>query len=680
VSVYLADLRHTYMGVLSSDAMPLNVGYMKAVMDRDLPDVDARLFAYADRLLEALKTDPPNVLMLSNYTWNEYLALHCARVAKQIRPETLVVLGGPNVPDEPERQMDYVTRHPDLDMYVLGEGDFLATEIVQRFIDVGMSIDKLQHKDIPSSVYTRADEGVVWHEIKQRQRNLDDIPSPWLTGVMDEFFDGRLAPMWETNRGCPFTCTFCVQGTKYYNRVTYFDKARLKEEIDYIGRQIRDRSPSIGVLRIADPNYGMYRRDPELSGYIGEAQKEYGWPTYVDATTGKNRPERVIESMEATSGALVLYQSVQSLDEEVLRNIKRENIKLEAYEALAVHMRGRGLKSSSDLILGLPGETLESHLNSLMSMIDTGVSRVQNFQCLLLKGTELERQDSRDQFKFKTAFRAAQKSFGVYEDEAVFEVEEIIVATDTLPFEDYLKARVYHFVCGIFINHGLLETVFCLAQALGIKRSELFANITQAIEEDKGEIGTLLEHFLDETRNELFDTREELVEFYGRPENLAMLTEGTIGDNVIYKYSAIANLRTWKAFCQLALAVSRKTFLEYGAREQIPGFDRFWKDFGKFLLLRFATGSTLAHLTSTISATMSYDIGRWIEDGCAADVRPYRLAQPLPAEFRLSNEHSREITQAVDVWGLSHTGAGMLLRRVSFSTLERDIVLHPALS
>ena len=57
--VYLADLRHNFSGLLANDCMPLGVAYMKAVMDRDLPDVQSRLFAYPDRLWEAIQADPP---------------------------------------------------------------------------------------------------------------------------------------------------------------------------------------------------------------------------------------------------------------------------------------------------------------------------------------------------------------------------------------------------------------------------------------------------------------------------------------------------------------------------------------------------------------------------------------------------------------------------------------------
>src|SRR5262249_41466726 len=123
--VYLADLRHNFSGVLANDCMPLGVSYMKAVIDRDLPEVESRLFAYPDRLLAALESAPPDVLMLSNYMWNEWLSFHFAAVAKRLNPDTLVVMGGPNICLEPDRQLAYVAAHPEIDVYVLGEGDLL---------------------------------------------------------------------------------------------------------------------------------------------------------------------------------------------------------------------------------------------------------------------------------------------------------------------------------------------------------------------------------------------------------------------------------------------------------------------------------------------------------------------------------------------------------------------------
>lgn len=671
--VYLADLRHTHIGVLSVDSMPLNVGFMKAVMDRDLPEVESRLFVYPDRLLASLHSDPPDVLMLSNYTWNEQLSLHFARLAKRIRPETLVVVGGPNIPDEVERRTSYVSNHPELDLYVLGEGDFLATEIMAQFLDAGMSVSELRRRDIPSSVYLRPDGEVAYHDVRPRQRDLDEIPSPWLNGILDEFFDSKLSPLWETNRGCPFTCTFCVQGTKYYNKVNYFSTERLREEIYYIGRRIYEHSPNMGTLRIADPNFGMYKRDVELSEYIGQVQKKYGWPGYIDATTGKNRADRIITSLEKVSGALVLYQAVQSLDEEVLKNVKRQNIKLDAYRELQVHMRGRGLKSSSDLILGLPGETLKTHLNSLLQLIDSGVTRMNNFQCMLLKGTELDRKDSRERFNFETRYRVVPKSLGVYDGELVFEDEEIVVATDTLSFEDYLRARIFHLACAVFLNHGRLETLLTLAVSLGIKRSELFLAFVNAMEEDEGVVKELVDQFMRETKGEIFETRDAMIEYYRKPENLELLSEGAIGDNLIYKYSAIANLRIWNHVANLALDSMRSLILDRGMDRTIPDFEAFWRDLTEYQRLGYASGTTISELTSPASTVLQYDMPQWVADGFPAQVENYRLPAPAHAEFRLSSAHAKELEQAVNVWGLSQKGATMLIKRIKSDSLARDL-------
>jgi hypothetical protein len=67
LNVYLADLRHNYLGYVSTDAMPLGIGYMKAVMtDRLKSAVNVTLFAYPDDLERALNTTLPDVLMLTN--------------------------------------------------------------------------------------------------------------------------------------------------------------------------------------------------------------------------------------------------------------------------------------------------------------------------------------------------------------------------------------------------------------------------------------------------------------------------------------------------------------------------------------------------------------------------------------------------------------------------------------
>lgn len=665
--VYLADLRHNYAGVLTGDCMPLGIAYLKAVMDRDLPEVQSRVFAYPDRLWDTLRQGPPDVLMLSNYLWNEALSLCFARLAKRLRPDMLVVMGGPNIPQEPSRQIEQVAAHPEIDLYILGEGDFLATEVVRHFLDSGKSVKKMGEREIPSSIYRRPDGQLVCQSMWARRRELDQIPSPWLTGIQDEFFDGKLAPMIETNRGCPFTCTFCVQGDGWYTKVHYFPLERTKEEIEYVARRVKAFCPWMGMLRIADANYGMFERDIEISGWIGEMQKRYGYPTFIDATTGKNRPERIIESVEKVSGALVVYQAVQSLNEDVLRNIKRSNVSLDAYEKIMIHVRGRGLRSNSDLIVGLPGETLQSHVDAIHKLIDSGTNQMHNMQLVLLKGSELERLDVRRQFAFDPRFRLGPKNFGVYGGERAFDIEEVVVGTSTMSFDDYLQTRNYHLMSSVFWNDSWFEDAVVFAQKFGVKRSQWFDAMLPAMESGPEPVRRFLESFVTETTNELFPTREACVEFYSREENFKRLTEGEIGDNLMYRYRALASFHLWPEICKVAMDATRKLLVGRGAGTKIAGFKEFWPDSALYEQCKHAHGRTVEEVLSPTEVEMGHDIAGWLADGMPIEVAPYRLARRERFRFELTEEGARELSAAFTVWTPTLKGLTKMVTRIQMA-------------
>lgn len=672
VSVYLADLRHDYSGVLANDCMPLGVAYMKAVLDRDLPEARSRLFAYPGRLWDALREAPPDVLMLSNYMWNEDLSFQFAKLAKRVNPDMLVVMGGPNISLEDERKVEYLRARPWVDVYVLGEGDFLAREVVREYLAAGKSLARLHERTIPSSIHRRPDGEYVVNKLWDRQREVDEIPSPWLSGALDEFFDGRLAPMIETNRGCPFTCTFCVQGIRWYAKVHYFGKERLRQEIEYIAARVHADCPNMGTLRIADSNYGMFERDAEISEYIGRAQAQYGWPTFIDATTGKNRPERIIESLERMNGALVLYQAVQSLDDDALKNIKRSNIRKEAYEQIMIHVRGRGLRSLSDLILGLPGETLASHIQGIHSLLDAGTHEMHNFQSMMLKGSEMETLKVREEFGFTTRHRVLPKNFGVYAGDKVFDTDEIVVATDSLPFEHYLEARIYHLACSIFWNNSWFEDAVAFAHVFGVKPSRWIDAMVSSIKGDEGAVRKLLDDFVRETTQELFPTREACLAFYQKDENFERLRQGEIGDNLMYKYRALASFFVWPEIARGALEATYRLVVDEGAREQMPGFEEFWPDFARYVEARHAHGGTPESLLTGTRTTLRHDVAGWLAAGLPKDLTPFRLAVPLEVEFSLSDEGRRELEAALQTWGTSLKGLTKGVTRIRTAAQLRE--------
>lgn len=676
LNIYMADLRYNYLGYISSDAMPLGIGYMKAVLSNQFPDFSVKLFAYPNKLEEATQANAPDILMLTNYTWNEALSMHFAKHTRKINPNCLIIVGGPNIPLETERRINFLKQHPYIDIYALGEGDFYASEIVELFLENGNDKNKILSQAIHSSAYKQGEQYIVT-EIKPRTRNIDEIPSPWLTGVMDEFFDGMLLPLFETNRGCPFSCSFCVQGTDWYSKVNHFSLERIKEELEYIAKKISTDYPQQKMLRIADPNFGMYNRDVDIASYIAEIQVKYNYPLVIDATTGKNRADNIIKTMEKVNGALVFYQAVQSLDDEVLENIQRTNIKLDSYKELQTHIKGRGLKSSSDLILGLPGESLQKHFYSLEKLINSGTDKLNNFQAMLLKGSEMESAAVREKYNFKTRFRLLPKCYGHYFDENVFDTEEIIVATKDLSFEDYLVARKHHLIINVFWNFTRFEGLLEIVKQFNITPWDWIKRVVAYIETNKTSVCySFCEAFLTETKAELFNSEYAVEDFYSKRQNFEKLNTGETGDNLIYKYRTLALFYYWEEIVNTAI---NATITAIPSKHMDTQLKRILQEYGAVIKQSYVHGKSEKEIFKSYENILSYDIIQWEGDGFPIDkIDEYLCERNITIAFNLSEESKRNLENAFKIWSFNPKSFSMFIRRIHNDWLKKTVSLKTA--
>lgn len=610
------------------------------------------------------------MLMLTNYMWNCALSYHYAEKVKQLNPNALVVMGGPNFPLEDERRIDFVKERPAVDIYATGEGDFMASDLVQWFIEDGLNVEKLLQRDIHSAVYNH-NGTYVSTSLKPRSRNLDDIPSPWLTGIMDEFFEDSLFPLYETNRGCPFTCTFCVQGVKWYTKVSYFSLERVKEEIYYIGKKVHEVAPHMKTLVIADPNYGMFERDIEISSYIGEIQQEYQYPLIINATTGKNQAERVMQSLEKVNGALVMYLAVQSLDHDVLENVKRSNIQLGAYQEIQTQITARGMRSNSDLILGLPGDSLASHVGSLRKLIDLGTSRLNNFQAILLKGSEMETAEARQKYNYTSKYRILPKSYGQYGNYKVLEVEEIIVSSDSMSFDDYLTARTYHLAIGAFWNHGRFGAITEFMNRNGISNWQWLDAVTQNLTKQPV-LEEFVANFIKETKGELFDSEEDAIAFYQNDDNFKLLLDEGLGDNIFYKYAGLASFCYWKEVTQCVFDTSWQLI---GHLPLPRGFEALWSDAMDYYKQLYAAGPNQQDLLDTAQLTLHYNIPQWLADGLPLDAATYQYSAPQTINTALDAKHHAALVDVMKTRPYNLQHISKFIRRVNSDWMKRGQVL-----
>ena len=208
--------------------------------------------------------------------------------------------------------------------------------------------------------------------------------------------------MLQTQRGCPFQCTFCVEGEDYYTKVGGVTTARFRAELEYIAQHMAGGPP---VLHIADSNFGMYAHDLEICDVLAEVRDTYGWPQTVEVSTGKNRKERVLEAVRRTNGAMRFGPALQTTDSQTLVNVKRSNISETRLMEMASAAAELDQRSYTELILNLPGETIASHLRSIRAAMEAGLQRIKMYPLVLLPGTEMASDATRRRFALQTRFR-----------------------------------------------------------------------------------------------------------------------------------------------------------------------------------------------------------------------------------------------------------------------------------
>ena len=188
----------------------------------------------------------------------------------QTSPETVLVSGGPHIRTDEAGIRNYLNDHRVIDYYVMFEGEWPLGFLVGMMLERGA---KLKPADlditIPGVAFLK-DEKLFYEPYSSKKGDLDKIPSPYLSGRLDEFLaDDAYQPLLETNRGCPFACTFYAWGISALNKVRRFQTDRLIKEINYISSRTNST-----YWQFTDANFGMYERDIEIAKAIKAASQK----------------------------------------------------------------------------------------------------------------------------------------------------------------------------------------------------------------------------------------------------------------------------------------------------------------------------------------------------------------------------------------------------------------------
>ena len=630
MKIYLADLTHTGLGV-ATEAFPLNIGLVASyAMKKFGKEIDVTLFKYPEDLQQALLSAPPDILGCSNYTWNSNLSHHFIRMAKRVNPEVLTVFGGTNYPFDPENQKKFLERRPDLDIHTFYEAEVAFSYIVERALSAP-SRDRWLEEPVPGSQFLRPDRELATTPGLERIKELDSIPSPYASGLLDKFFDGKLTPLLETARGCPFTCNFCNAGASYFTRVNQFSEGYVKEEWEYVAQ--RAAAKGIGHLTLADNNFGMLPRDTQTAELMHDLQRRTGWPRSVTAWTGKNSKKRVIDVTRLLGDTLVISMAVQSMDEGVLKNIKRSNIKLEDYQEIARELNSQGRPQMGEVIAPLPGDTWETYVRGVHKLLDAQISTIIVHTLQMLHGTPYKDDPCTiEEYGFLRKHRIVPLDFGTYGGKQVFDTEEVGVATKSFSLEQYVESRKYLLLVDLCYNGTLCGALKKHLLSRGVKMSEWIHYLYQRFSEMPAEVRAILDAFAAETLGELWESEEALVAHYSVPENYQKLVRGEAGGNVLFKHKTRMLAERGREWIEAVFALSGRLLAEKGA----PAGDEL-AELQRFTLRSLEDAFHLGPAEPVLEDRFLFDIPAWLKEPEAA-LEKYRRAGPLRVRFSFTEE------------------------------------------
>ena len=456
--------------------LPLSVGMLQAYAQKYLKhpeDYEFLLPIYkripVDDAVERLKD--ADIVFFSTYVWNWRISLE---IARRLPAKTCIVFGGPHVPDQAEQ---FLREHPFIDVACHAEGE-------QTFCDLlgGWRTAFSWPGGVRGISWMEGNERFNVNFKPPRIKELSTVPSPYLEGVFDPLMAANPGEtwiaLWETNRGCPFSCSFCDWGSATQSKVHNYDMDRLKDEVRWFADN------RIEFVFCCDANFGIMARDIELAEFVAETKLETGYPHALSVQNTKNATEKAYQTQKILSDAGLnkgVDLALQSTDHDTLVAVKRANISQETYRELARRFTRDGVETFTDIILGLPGETYDSFADGISGIISQGQhNRIQFNNLTILPNAEMGSPAYQKLHAIETVEQQTINIHGSLVEEEIVEYQQLVIATNTMPKEDWVKTRVFSWMAAFLHFDKVIQIPMILMHELcGISYRDLIETFTK---------------------------------------------------------------------------------------------------------------------------------------------------------------------------------------------------------
>ncbi|UCH95502.1 MAG: radical SAM protein [Candidatus Aminicenantes bacterium] len=390
----------------------------------------------------ANRLNHPKIVGISCYIWNWQFSKALAKNIKSLHNDCLIIMGGPQVPN---RSNDFFYKNPFVDILVHNEGEISFYEVLEEFLQESPDYTK-----IPGLSVKIKNNRCYKSQNRERNEDMTAFPSPYLIGVFDDLM--KKPYKWnachETNRGCPYSCTYCDWGSAVFSKVTTFEDERLGEELEWFGKH------KIEILYNCDANYGMLKRDYQFTQKLADVKRRFGFPVQFRPTYAKNSNVKIFEMVKILNSVGLqkgVTLSMQSMNDECLGKVRRKNIKIENLEKFLNLYRLENIPTYTEMIIGLPGETYDTFKAGIDKLFKSGQHEgLHIYLFILLPNSEISKPRYIKEHGLKYIKTPMLLAHAAPNQDKIQEYFNIVVETNDLPAADWKKCFLFSWVVQCF--------------------------------------------------------------------------------------------------------------------------------------------------------------------------------------------------------------------------------------
>lgn len=355
-------------------------------MVKDIEDIDVDIREYTinnelDFILKDIYANNYDVILFSTYIWNVNDIVKICNNLKKVNKNVKIALGGPEVTYDSEESMK---KYDFVDYILYGEGELVFRDFVKSLkgdIDI---------KDVNGIVY-RNNGDIVKNKPMKDIENLDIIPSPYVDLNKAEY-ENRIV-YYETSRGCPFNCQYCLSST--LQGLRYFSIDRVKSDLKAL------IDARVSQIKFIDRTFNANKKFAmEIMQFLMENDNDY--TTYHFEVTAHLLTEDMLEFLKECKEGLFQFEiGVQTTNEKVLEAVgRRDDFSKLSYVVQKIASY-RNIHQHLDLIAGLPYEDYNSFENSFNDVFNLGIEHLQLGFLKMIKGTGIRNNADEHEFRYK---------------------------------------------------------------------------------------------------------------------------------------------------------------------------------------------------------------------------------------------------------------------------------------